>query len=451
MQPKLLYIGYVWPEPLSSAAGWHTTDLISAFQQMGYEGHLSAAASFTQYATTENRWAERGVRCHSIELNRSSFDTFIKDLQPEVVVFDRFVTEERFGARVFDACPQALRVVDMQDFHTLRKWRETCLEKILEASLHSSNAGALSTSSGVSPNASIEKIFVEETKADPHLLREVASLLRSDGVIAISDTEKRLLETIGVPAEKITVFSYAPKKVSSTLPSYAQRKHFLFLGNQRHAPNADAIQVLCGGLWKAIRDAIKNTSERVLPELHIWGAYELPRSVEKKAEGEGIFFKGRYEGETVELMQRYGGVLAPLRFGAGVKGKILEAWMAGTPVLTTDIGVEGLQNQSEVLPTPAAPASIALWATRAMQIYGDENCWTQELERGLLSAKMSLKVEEQTRELNKNLRKWREGRTETGGLAGLLPGLLFSQLHASNRYFSKWIEEKEKNNLTNAK
>jgi hypothetical protein len=67
----------------------------------------------------------------SISLNSSSFDVFIKELNPSVVLFDRFMIEEQFGWRVAENCPDALRVLDTEDLHCLRLARQKLVRKVV--------------------------------------------------------------------------------------------------------------------------------------------------------------------------------------------------------------------------------------------------------------------------------------------------------------------------------
>ena len=57
-------------------------------------------------------------------LNDSGFDAFVKKLDPNIVLFDRFFTEEQFGWRVTEFAPNALRILDTEDLHSLRQVRE---------------------------------------------------------------------------------------------------------------------------------------------------------------------------------------------------------------------------------------------------------------------------------------------------------------------------------------
>ena len=69
------------------------------------------------------------VKTQTIQLNDSSFDTLIKELNPDVVLFDRFMIEEQYGWRVMENCPNALRILDTEDLHFLRKAREVAFKQ----------------------------------------------------------------------------------------------------------------------------------------------------------------------------------------------------------------------------------------------------------------------------------------------------------------------------------
>ena len=87
---KLLIIGTVFPEPNSSAAGSRMLQLIELFQQQDWEITFASAAAESEFAVN---LSEIGVKQVSIELNSSSFDGFVRELNPQAVVFDRFMTE----------------------------------------------------------------------------------------------------------------------------------------------------------------------------------------------------------------------------------------------------------------------------------------------------------------------------------------------------------------------
>ena len=94
---NLVIIGKVFPEPNSTAAGSRMLQLIDLFLTQNYQITFLSTASISENSFDLN---SKNVQFQNIVLNDSSFDELIKNLNPEIVIFDRFTTEEQFGWRV---------------------------------------------------------------------------------------------------------------------------------------------------------------------------------------------------------------------------------------------------------------------------------------------------------------------------------------------------------------
>ena len=110
--PTLLVIGYVWPEPSSSAAGRHMMSLLRFFKRNKWQVVFASPAKTTDFMLD---LSEEDIESVAIELNNSSFNRYIEQLQPDAVMFDRFMMEEQFGWRVAESCPNAIRILDTED------------------------------------------------------------------------------------------------------------------------------------------------------------------------------------------------------------------------------------------------------------------------------------------------------------------------------------------------
>jgi hypothetical protein len=155
---RLLIIGHQYPEPGSSAAGTRMMQLIRLFKNSGYDICFASEAHQGEYASD---LGELGIACSTIKLNDTSFDEWIKELNPQMVLFDRFIMEEQFGWRVEKVCPKSIRILDTEDLHFLRKARGVAIKqnrRLNEADLKSDQAK-----------------------------REVASILRSDLSLMIGE------------------------------------------------------------------------------------------------------------------------------------------------------------------------------------------------------------------------------------------------------------------------
>ena len=117
---KILVIGYVWPEPNSSAAGARMLSILRLFKQQGRQVEFASPAQVTEHMVD---LAKEGISSRAIRLNCDSFDTYIADYQPDMVMFDRFMMEEQFGWRVENNCPAAVKLLDTVDLQCLRHVR----------------------------------------------------------------------------------------------------------------------------------------------------------------------------------------------------------------------------------------------------------------------------------------------------------------------------------------
>lgn len=406
----LLIIGHTFPEPTTTAAGTRMMQLISLFQKQGFKLIFSSTALLSEKSEP---LSELSIETKSIELNNSSFDDFIAELNPSVVLFDRFITEEQFGWRVAEQCPNALRILDTEDLHFLRKARQEAVKK----------------------NAPVENanLFTEAVK------RELSSILRCDLSLIISEFEMELLKlTFKIDA---SVLQYLPflvdeisEKTIQKLPKFEDRNHFVTIGNLLHQPNVDSVKFLKKEIWLKIRKQLPQA------ELHIYGAYAPQQILELHNKKEGFLIKGWAESVS-EVMGTARVCLAPLRFGAGLKGKLLDAMMYGTPSITTSIGAEGMNGD---LPFSGIVANeIEAIVDASVKLYSDKELWLQAqkngfniLEKRFKKVSFSKEFSSKIKSLQKNIALHRN--------QNFLGQILLHQSLQSTKYMSKWIEAKNK-------
>lgn len=178
---RVLIIGYVWPEPRSSAASGHMMQLIQCFLEQNWQITFASPATEGEHRAD---LVSLGIEEVRIALNDSSFDLFVSKLQPDIVVFDQFMIEEQFGWRVEQQCPDALRILETSDFQSLRHARH----QMLKDSLNSDSAGDPSDICDTSTPGLFKQIASSELAQ-----REVASLYRCDLNLMTSDVEMALL------------------------------------------------------------------------------------------------------------------------------------------------------------------------------------------------------------------------------------------------------------------
>ncbi|MBV6288225.1 glycosyltransferase [Pseudomonas aegrilactucae] len=420
----VLVIGYVWPEPRSSAAGGHMMQLLESFLERGWRITFSSPAAVGEHKAD---LASLGITEQAIALNNSSFDHFITQLAPDVVLFDRFMMEEQFGWRVEKHCPGALRVLETSDLQSLRDARQQLLRRRLAEGLDSNDFRALFTTSG-------PDLYRQMASADL-AQRELASIYRSDLSLMISDVEIDLLVNgFGVPDALLHWCPLMLEPPTGDFKGFEQRQHFLSIGNFRHAPNWDAVLWMKHSLWPMIRRRLPKA------QLHIYGAYTPPKATALHNAAEGFHVMNWAE-DALQVMSEARVCLAPLRFGAGIKGKLTDAMLCGTPSVTTPIGAEAMHG---TLPWPGLVADTAEGlADAAARLYSEQPRWEQAQRdaRQLLTARYDRRWHGSAlvERMEHTLEHLAEQR-----LYNFTGAMLRHHQHKSTQYMAQWIEAKNR-------
>ena len=401
---NLVIIGKVFPEPNSTAAGSRMIQLMDSFLTQNYQITFLSTASIS-----ENSFdlSSKNISFQNIVLNDSSFDELIKNLNPDFVVFDRFTTEEQFGWRVSEQVPNAVKILDTEDLHFLRNAREKAFKE--NRNLEHSDL--------------INDVFK----------RELASILRCDLSLIISEFEMNLLiEKFRI--DENTLF-YLPlfAEVKKSETSFPERKNFISIGNFLHVPNWQTVLQL-KKLWKDIKKQLPEA------EIHIYGAYTSEKVFQLHNEKEGFIIKGR--AESVETVFKTAKVLlAPIPFGAGIKGKLLESMQFGLPNVTSAVGAEAMQGNHDW--NGFITDNETEFVEKAVLLYQDENLWQISQENGFKIIENRFKKElfephfiHKIQEISENLESHRN--------QNFLGQILQHHTLQSTKYLSKWIEEKNK-------
>lgn len=410
MDKHLLIIGFVWPEPKSSAAGGRMMQIIEAFKSEKYQITFASPCAKSDNAFNLE---SIGVIKVPIELNNTSFDVFIKKINPNVVLFDRFMMEEQFGWRVAEHCPEALRLLDTEDLHCLRKGREQAFKD--------------------------KKPFSDTYLLNDTAKREIASIYRSDLSLIISEAEMHILiHQFKVDESLLLYLPFMLNPISEEdikiLPKFESRNHFISIGNFLHEPNYNAVLYLKEIIWPLIR--------KQLPEadLKIYGAYVSQKINQLHNEKEGFLIKGFAEDVNL-VMQAAKVCLAPIRFGAGLKGKLTDAMKNGTPCITTTVGAEGmfghLHFNGFIEDDPGS------FSNKAAVLFQDNTLWKSKQKNGfeIIKARFNLKEHQEVflvkiAETITNLNRHR--------LNNFTGTMLQHHSLQSTKFMSRWIEEKNK-------
>jgi glycosyltransferase involved in cell wall biosynthesis len=431
----LLVIGYVWPEPKSSAAGSRMLELIELFLTQNWQVVFASAAALSEHRAD---LPSLGVQEKSIELNHSSFNEFIAELKPNAVLFDRFFSEEQFGWRVEQVCPNALRLLDTEDLHSLRHARHQLLK---QAQRLAENELARQS---VDPVLAGATELYAQMAIDDMAQREIAAIFRCDLSLMISQFEIELLtHYFSVPKQLLHYSPFLKVQIAeqNVLPSFSERQHFISIGNFRHEPNWDAVLYLKHSIWPLIRAQLPQA------ELHIYGAYPPPKATQLHNPKQGFCVKG-WANDALAVMQQARVCLAPIRFGAGIKGKLMDAMRCGTPSVTTDIGAESMCDAESMHGDLSWAGLIEnnakTIADAAIKLYSDKILWQKCQQQGLDilqkyfgATDYSQLLVERIESLQSNLVAERQ--------QNFMGGMLRHHSMKSTQYMSQWIEAKSRN------
>lgn len=201
--------------------------------------------------------------------------------------------------------------------------------------------------------------------------QELRLIRDTDATLVVSPYEQALLAR-EVPGARIEVLSNVHAVVGSRR-DYAAREGLLFVGGYRHPPNVDAACWLVEQIFPHIRAALPEI------ELHLIGG-DAPEHVRALGAQPGV----RFHGHVPDLDPYLDGcriALAPLRYGAGVKGKINQSMAHGQPVVATACAAEGmhLRDGHDVLVADDPQA----FADAVVRLYRDPSLWQQLSDHGI--------------------------------------------------------------------
>jgi O-antigen biosynthesis protein len=193
----------------------------------------------------------------------------------------------------------------------------------------------------------------------------------------------------GVPIEVIPTI-HEPHDAG---PPFDERRDLLFLGNFRHRPNADAVHFFVKEILPHLRGEIPDARLLLVGD-------NAPPEIEAYA-SEGVRLLGHVP-ELAPLMARARVFVAPIRFGAGVKGKLGEALAYGLPVVTTPVGAEGMGfTDGEHALVAEGPREFAAAVAR---LYRDADLWRRLSESGRRHVELNFSPEVVGRLINDSVR-----------------------------------------------
>jgi GT2 family glycosyltransferase len=202
---------------------------------------------------------------------------------------------------------------------------------------------------------------------------ESSLFVNSDAVHVLSPYENEIVRQIAPSSTVRTIpaFLYDVEPVAPMRP-HEERANMLFVAGFEHPPNED-------GLRWFVRDVLP-LIDPSLPELEVVIAGDGSIEAARHLDDPHVVARGRIsDSELLELYAQSRIAIVPLRYGAGIKGKLVEALHHGTPVVTTPTGAEGLPGIDDCVSVAAVPEEFA---ARVLELYIDAGLWNARVERG---------------------------------------------------------------------
>lgn len=251
-------------------------------------------------------------------------------------------------------CPAAKMIFDVLDLHYLRVEREAELKK----------------------SAELARAAERYRKIETLLCRT------SDAVIAVSDIEKMYIEAALQPRGRIYVIPTIHECENSGKP-FDMRRDLVFIGAYLHTPNVDAVKYFISEIFPIIREQISDVNVLVVGS-------SMPKEI-SSLDVPGVRIVG-YVDDPKTVFDECRLMVAPLRYGAGVKGKIGSALGYGLPVVTTSIGAEGLGLENEQ--TAMVADDPKAFADAVIRAYRDRDLWNRLAQNGFhhIEGRMSFRA-----------------------------------------------------------
>ena len=264
----------------------------------------------------------------------TEYHALLKEREPRAVVISRPFVAEALLKSLRRAAPRSKVIFDMVDAHFIRFGREAA----------------------ITGDPEIAREATRFREMETRLARE------SDLIWCASSEDKRVmeLEAPGVPAVVVpTIHRTKPRGLS-----FEDRKNLLFIGNFLHRPNDDGVRFFLSEVFPLVRERLPGVRFLVVGD---------NASPEVKAHAsEDVLMLG-YVPDVEPLLESSRVFVAPIRFGAGVKGKIGEALSHGIPVVTTSVGAEGMGftdgREALIADDPRA------FAEAIVRAYGERELW----------------------------------------------------------------------------
>lgn len=336
LKGRILFIDATTPEPDKDSGSVRLTNLMQCCRDLGYG--VTFFADNRDYTGSYTRDLQRAGIEVWYHPWLDSLGEFFRErgTQFDYIFVSRHYIAVNYIALIKRYCPESKFIFDTVDLHYLREQRLAALENSL----------------------SLKRAAQRTRQAEMNVIKA------ADATVVVSTVEKEVLK-MDAPGEKVHVLSNI-HHVPGRDKGFSERRDIYFVGGYQHPPNVDAACWFVNDIWPLVHAELPDV------KFHLIGS-NVPQRV-RALSGQGVTVHG-----FVESLDAYLSgcklAVAPLRYGAGVKGKVNMSMAHGQPVVATPAAVEGMfaEHERELL----VAADEASFAREVIRLYQDEALWNR--------------------------------------------------------------------------
>ncbi len=349
---RLLLIDAVTPQPDHDSGSVRIVAIMELLRDMGYQVSFMAQnmAWISRYSEALQQAGIEVLHAPPVHRIEDWLQEHGADL--DVVFVSRHYVLAPMLKLIRRTCGQARLIFDTVDLHYLREQRQA----------------------EIAPTETLVR-QAAQTRS-----QELALINRADVSLVVSSVEKSLLEQ-EAPGARVAIVSNVHEVHASATP-WSDRKDLMFVGGFQHEPNVDAAHWLIREIFPLVQESLPGI------RLHLIGS-RMPVEL-ARLEQTGIDIHG-FVPDLQPFLDGCRLSLAPLRYGAGVKGKVNQAMSHGLPVIATGCAAEGmfLDDGLDVLIADETEA----FARQIVRAYNDEALWTRLSAAGLENVQQHFSVD----------------------------------------------------------
>lgn len=301
---RALVLASQTPTPDRDAGSEEMVHSMNMLRSLGFQVTFIPVDNFLRLESYTPELMRTGVRCLY-----APYETEVeKHLEAQgqhydLVLFFKADCAEAHITSVKKHCPSAKTIFHTVDLNYLREQREA---EVIRSPVLAEQAGQTQT-------------------------KELGVMQQIDATLVLSEVERALIHEQS-PDLPVRTFPMI-QNICKVVAPFSEREHILFVGSFLHAPNEDAVLYFANAIWPRVQQ------DNPGMKLYIVGS-PVPEAIQDLA-SEDIVPLGHVE-DLDGLMDRCRLSVAPIRFGAGVKGKIARSLSCGLPCVATSMAVEGM-------------------------------------------------------------------------------------------------------------